>query len=287
MQIFVKQLSGVVCTLQTDPLDTVRSVKTRIPEFSLSLAEPRLTFAGHDLEDRLTLADSNIQNESTLSVVLRLRGGMMRQLCPQQANARDGAPPELKKNDELKAFNLIYPGQIQIIVKFMNDQTIPVILPSNSKVNVLKAKIAESLQVPAQDQRLLYSGMRLEDERTLSHYELENKSTILLATRHSSQVARKPKQEQTAQSNAEVQIFVKNLNGKSMAIMISPSDTVESLHEKVEAKTGIPPSQQRLLFGGKQLQPGRILADYDIQKENTLHLVLRLLGGFDVLVKLF
>ena len=57
-----------------------------------------------------------------------------------------------------------------------------------------------------------------------------------------------------------------------MAIMISPSDTVDSLQKKVEEKTGIPPSQQRLLYGGKQLVPERILADYNITKESTIHL---------------
>ena len=57
-----------------------------------------------------------------------------------------------------------------------------------------------------------------------------------------------------------------------MAIMVSPSDTVQSLQEKVEEKTGIPMSQKRLIYGGKQLVPDRILSDYNVQKESTLHL---------------
>lgn len=70
----------------------------------------------------------------------------------------------------------------------------------------------------------------------------------------------------------EVQIFVRNLNGKTMTVMVATSDTVESLLQKVEEKTGIPPSEQRILFAGKQLEPGRILADYNVEKESTLHL---------------
>lgn len=70
----------------------------------------------------------------------------------------------------------------------------------------------------------------------------------------------------------EVQIFVKNLQGKSIAIMISVSDTVDTLKEKVLARTGVPTAEQRLLFGGKQLEPGRTISDYGIQKENTVHL---------------
>jgi hypothetical protein len=71
---------------------------------------------------------------------------------------------------------------------------------------------------------------------------------------------------------SEVQIFVKNLNGKTMALMISPTDTVENLMKKIQERTDIPPSEQRILFGGKQLVPDKILADYNISKESTLHL---------------
>ncbi|KAF8549019.1 ubiquitin-domain-containing protein [Imleria badia] len=78
----------------------------------------------------------------------------------------------------------------------------------------------------------------------------------------------------------EVQIFVKTLNGKTIALMVNTGDNVDTLMAKVEQRTHIPAAEQRLLYGGKQLELGKLLADYNITKESTLHLVLRLRGGF-------
>ena len=170
-------------------------------------------------------------------------------------------------------------SQIELLVQPLNNKTIEIFVERvQGKILVISVGVVESVEsvkatiqnltgIPPKLQQLYFGDILIQNDTKISDYDIQEYSLLRLvssATMDSSQAL------------APVfQIFLKTLHEKTIILTVRASDSVESLRDKIQDREGIPPDSQKVVFEGRLLEDGRVLADYNIKKGDTLHLRLR------------
>ena len=208
--------------LSAVPDDSIQDVKKKImDEVGIPGNRQRLTLDGSILEDDHSLIDYNVMKDTVLHLVPLRCGNDMR-----------------------------------IHVNTLTERMVTLKVVLEDTIENVKNKIFEEEGIPVECQCLFYAGKELRDYRTLKEYSIPRESTLIL----------------TQKLLDGVLIFVKMLTGKMITLNVKLESSVKSVKVDIQARRGIPPYKQRLTFGVHELKEDRVLWEYNIQRESTLHL---------------
>ncbi|XP_077251973.1 polyubiquitin-like [Tasmannia lanceolata] len=294
MRIFLKVTKTIAFIVRST--DTIHNVKAKFREeegLSENL-QAELLFAGNKLQDSQTLADYEIQKDSILNmdvvgmqvfvkipstgkkVTLEVMSGDTIQTIKAMIQEKEGIPLEqqtiiyagrsLEDNQTLAAYNIPMESTLHVFIRPNEVMQIFIQIPTRERilldvktwytVQYIKAMIESMVDIPSDQQRLVHSGKHLEDHRTLLEYNIKRESTFYIVP-------------------PVVPVFVKTWSGKTITLELESSDTTDDVIAKFQNKMGNAASHQHLIFAGKMLEYGRALTDYGIQKDSTLHAVMR------------
>ncbi|XP_059164659.1 polyubiquitin-B-like [Physella acuta] len=166
----------------------------------------------------------------------------------------------IKKNETIYLMLRLH-GTMQIFVQTLAGKKFNIEVDPSDTTEIVMDKICEKEGITPNKQRLIFCGTNLKAGRRLSDYNIKKNETIYLMLRYRA---------------GTMQIFVQTLAGKKFNIEVDPSDTTEIVMDKICEKEGITPNKQRLIFCGTNLKAGRRLSDYNIKKNETIYLMLRL-----------